>query len=144
MAPPFPDLTEAFPILKGLNRTTEDPQEESPSLKKDAKRDLKKGAVWFSDDEHARYRDVNGARILCILDRYDIAAVAGGPVKADMTRRQEGIQADILLLFIRADEYGGTPRYGQEIKIDGVRYTIVSSVDFDGVLEITIRGVSTR
>lgn len=144
MAPPFQNLTEAFPILKNLNRETGRPEEGSPSLKTDAKRDLKKGAVWFSDDEHARYREVNGAMILCILDRYDISTVAGGAAKAEMSRRQEGIQADTLLLFIRADEYRGTPRHGQEIKIHGVRYTILNSIDFDGVLEITIRGVFAR
>lgn len=142
MALPFPNLAEVFPVLK--NRTAEHPPREKPSLKNLASRDLRKGAVWFSDDEHARYRDVNGAKLICILDRYDIAAVDRNSPKADMTRRAEGIQSDTLLLFVRTDEYKGMPRYGQEIRIDGVRYTILSAVDFDGVLEITIRGVFVR
>lgn len=144
MAPPFPNLTEVFPVLKKLNRMAENPPGEKLSLKNLANRDRKKGAAWFSDDEHARYRDVNGARILCILDRYDIAATAGGSAKAETTRRAEGVQADILLLFVRTDEYGGAPRYGQEIRIDGVRYAVLSAIDFDGVLEIAIRGVFVR
>jgi hypothetical protein len=81
-----------------------------------------------------------------VFDRYEAAAAAmdsgrsgdrGAVVLA-------GLQSDLYLLFIRADEYGGTPRTGQEIKVDGRKLYAQGSVLYDGVYEITLKGGAAR
>ena len=100
--------------------------------------DLIKGAVWFTDTEMAEYHDINGARILCLFDKYEMAMAAAGNNRSTVSVEQSGIQADMYLLFIRADEYNGTPRREQEIKVDGRKFYVVGAIEYDGVYEITL------
>lgn len=119
---------------------------QSKNLKEDAKRDLKKGRVWFDDDEMAAYHDINGSKILCVLDRCETALAAVSSSRAATTRvGSEGLQLDLFILFIRADEYRGEPRVGQEICVDGRKYYIQPGcIEYDGVWEIVMKRVSPR
>ena len=116
------------------------------SLKEDARSDLVKGAAWFNDSELADYHNINGSKILCIFDRYE-AALAGtdsGRARNEGAVIIAGLQSDLYLLFIRADEYKGTPRTGQEITVNGQKLFVRSSVIYDGVYEITLKGGAVR
>jgi hypothetical protein len=55
-----------------------------------------------------------------------------------------GLQTDLYLLYIRADEYNGTPRIGQEISVDGQKLYVTGSILYDGVLEITLKAGAIR
>ena len=135
----YPPLEEIFPTLK-TKTTTQTPLPKS--LKEDVKRDLRKRTAWFNDLELADYHVINGARILCVFDRYDaaLAVVDAGRTTSKGIVVMAGLQSDSYLLFIRADEYNGTPRVGQEITIDGIKLYIRGSVFYDGVYEITLNG----
>jgi hypothetical protein len=95
----YPLPEEIFPALKG----TEIQPKPLKSLKDDVKTDLVKRAAWFNDTELADYHTVNGARILCVFDRYDAAAAAidSGRSTGRGAVVMSGLQSDAYLLFIR-------------------------------------------
>lgn len=142
MTKTYPTMEEIFPNLK-TPRQTKNPRK---SLKGDTASDLAKRTVWFNDLELAGYHTVNGKKLLCVFDRYD-AAIAS----ADSTRAaskgaavMSGLQSDLYLLFIREDEYGGTPRIGQDVTVDGRKLYVTGSVLYDGVHEITLKAGAVR
>jgi hypothetical protein len=116
------------------------------SLKEDARSDLAKRTAWFNDLELAGYHTINGAKILCVFDRYEaaLAAMDSGRSVSKGAAVTAGLQSDLFLLFIRADEYNGSPRIGQEIRVDGQRLYAQSSILYDGMLEITLRAGAVR
>ena len=138
----YPPLGEIFPALK----TAQACQKSRKNLKGDIKSDLAKRAVWFNDLELADYHAVNGQKILCVFDRYDaaVAAIDSGRAGNKDAAALSGLQSDLYLLFIRADEYNGTPRIGQEIKVDGRKLYVRDSVAYDGVYEMTLKGGAVR
>lgn len=160
----LPDLKKVFPAEKQKAKSQRTPSPASPpewpqrlaemepteekTLKELISDDLTKGAVWFTDTEMAGYHDINGARILCLFDKYETAmsaASSSGGSSNKVVVETSGIQGDLYLLFIRADEYNGTPRRGQEIKIDGRKFYIEGGgIDYDGVYEITLSARSVR
>jgi hypothetical protein len=146
MSQAYPPLTEAFPALRRKNQRNQARQEAPASLKTDASSDLKKRAAWFNDLEFADYHDINGARILCIFDRYEsaLAAADSGRSTNKGAAVMAGLQTDLYLLFIRADEYGGSPRIGQEIKVDGRKFYAQGSILYEGVYEITLKTGAVR
>jgi hypothetical protein len=137
-------MEEIFPCLKRERPATE--TKESRNLKRDAADDLKKRAVWFNDLEFADYHDINGNKILCVFDRYEsaLAAMDSGRSINKGTVVIAGIQSDLYLLFIRADEYPGSPRIGQEIKVDGRKFYVQGSVVYEGIYEITLKAGAVR
>ncbi|MDR1510898.1 MAG: hypothetical protein LBS53_14840 [Synergistaceae bacterium] len=137
----YPPLEEIFPALKMSLENRE-----ARSLKDDVKSDLAKGAAWFNDLELAGYHTVNGGKILCVFDKYDAAFAArdSGRSTDKGAVVMAGLQSDLYLLFIRADEYGGTPRIGQEITVDCRKFFIREFVDYEGVFEITLKAGAAR
>jgi hypothetical protein len=105
--------------------------------------DLKKPAAWFNDAEFAKYRNVNGEQILCILVKKEAAAFTGTRLVGSSKRDShigEGVQRDEWKLYIRTNEYGSgsPPRIGQELRVDGKKFYVLSSFDQDGVLAVTM------
>jgi hypothetical protein len=141
----YPPMAEIFPCLKRAQAATAETEEPS-SLKRDAADDLKKRAVWFNDLEFAGYHDINGSQILCLFDKYEsaLASMDSGHSTNKGAVVFAGIQTDLYLLFIRADEYNGSPRAGQEIRVDGRKFYIDSSMEYEGVYEITLRAGAAR
>ncbi|MDR3353689.1 MAG: hypothetical protein LBO21_01470 [Synergistaceae bacterium] len=142
MTADYPPLEEIFP-----NLATEKPGTVSAgSLKEDAANDLTKRAVWFNDLELAGYHSVNGSKILCVFDRYDtaIAAIDSGRDSGKGSSIMAGLQSDLYLLFIREDEYGGAPRIGQALTVDGRKLYVQGSILYDGVHEITLKAGAVR
>jgi hypothetical protein len=137
----YPPLEEIFPALKtnaaNLPRKT---------LKDDVKSDLVKGAAWFNDTEFAAYHNIEGKRILCVFDRYEsaLAVLDSGRSVNKGAVVMAGIQSDLYLLFIRANEYPGSPRVGQDIQVDGRKFFIRSAITYDGVYEITLGAGAAR
>jgi hypothetical protein len=140
----YPPLQEIFPCLERKRPTTE--RGKSQSLKQDAAGDLKKRAAWFNDLEFADYHDINGSKILCVFDRYQTALAAwdSGRSVNEGAVVMAGLQSDLYLLFIRADEYHGSPRVGQEIRVDGRKFYIHGSIVYEGVYEITLKAGAAR
>ena len=137
----YPPLAEVFPVLQRKQTPGNPPL----SLKEQIKRDLKKGAVWFDDSEMAAYHDINGSSILCVFDRYETALAATASSRDTPTIGAAGLQSDLYLLCIRADEYGGEPRVGQEIRINGRKYQVQPGcIEYEGVYDVIVRRVSLR
>jgi hypothetical protein len=137
----YPPLEEIFPALKGTTTNLS-----RKNLKDDIKSDLAKGAAWFNNLELAGYHTVNGEKLLCVFDKYDaaLASTDSGRSTNKGAVVMAGLQSDLYLLFVRADEYGGTPRIGQEIKVDGRKLFIREFVDYEGVFEITLKAGAAR
>ena len=137
------DLTKAFPALGTIDPADID---EKDTFKEDAQEDLVKRRVWFDDTEMAAYHDINGKRVLCLFDRYEsaVASIESGRSSNMGRTGLAGLQTDLYLLFIRADEYGGEPRIGQEIRVDGRTFYIHGSIEYDGVYEIMMKVASVR
>jgi hypothetical protein len=95
--------------------------------------DLADGAVWFDEDGLAEYHEVNGARVLC-----ELGAMRSEPEKVG--RAAGGACSGSSYVFIRAKDFKRTPRPGDNIDIDGVRYRAVSVMDDLGVYVIEYRG----
>jgi hypothetical protein len=55
-----------------------------------------------------------------------------------------GLQTDLYLLFIRADEFDGTPCIGQEISVDGQKLYVAGYILYDGVFEVTLKAGVVR
>jgi hypothetical protein len=116
------------------------------SLKGDVRADLSKRAAWFNDLELAGYHTINDSKILCVFDRYDavLAATDSGRTTNKGAALMAGLQTDLYLLFIREDEYNGTPRIGQDIRVDGRKFYIQGSIIYEGVYEITLKTGAAR
>ena len=138
----YPPLEEIFPALKTSAAT----ETRRKSLKDDVKSDLVKRAAWFNDLEFADYHDIEGRKTLCVFDRYEsaLAALDSGRSVSKGAVVMAGIQSDLYLLFIRADEYRGSPRVGQDINVDGRKFYIQGSILYEGVYEITMKAGAAR
>ncbi len=137
------DLIGAFPALGGI---TPADISENRTFKETAQDDLVKRRVWFDDTEMADYHDINGSRILCVFDRYEsaVASVESGRTGNFARSGMSGLQTDLYLLFIRADECGDEPRIGGEIKVDGRKFYVHGLTEYGGVNEITMKAASVR
>ncbi|MBQ7733025.1 MAG: hypothetical protein IJT58_03290 [Synergistaceae bacterium] len=87
--------------------------------------DLEDGAVWFNNSEFARFHDVNGKQIMCVLSsdlRHSRIALRLGS-----NERPEGITKGAAVLYCRVRDLKNV-RTGAKIKVDGRLY-LVDSVD---------------
>jgi hypothetical protein len=140
----YGDLTKIFPALAGRASPAASP--ETHSLKQDIRDDLVKRRVWFNDHEMADYRNINGKRILCVFDRYEsaLATLDSGRSVNKGAVVMSGLQSDLYLLFVRENEYPGSPRIGQGVKVDGRMFYIQGSIVYEGVYEFTLKSGAAR
>ena len=113
------------------------------SLREVMRDDLRAGRVWFNEGEMAGTHTVNGVKVLCVVD----AAEAGESYSLNdpaKKRSTEGVMTGALTLYMRRDEYGGTPFIGQPLTLDGRKYRIASWGDDEGVLELNLIEVRAR
>ncbi|MDR3280945.1 MAG: hypothetical protein LBT23_10565 [Synergistaceae bacterium] len=142
----YPILEEIFPALCPAKSPANPQNRPQKSLKNDVKDDLIKRGVWFNDLELADYHIINNKKILCVFDKYDaaLAATDSGRSTNKGAVVMAGLQSDTFLLFIRVDEYDGSPRTGQPLTVDGQKLYVHSSIVYDGVFEIILRGGALR
>ena len=113
------------------------------SLRQVMRDDLRAGRVWFNEGEMAGVHEVNGAKVLCVVD----AATVEESYRLNdpaQKRRNEGLMMSALTVYMRHDEYGGTPFIGQPLTLDGRKYRIASWGDDEGVLELNLIEVRAR
>lgn len=99
------------------------------SLKEQMEFDLQDGGVWFNEGDFADWHNVNGARVLCIMD-----SMVTKPTKVG--RSGGGVHRGSSLVSIRAKDFTRCPKPGETITIDGARYQIVNVTDDVGVYVI--------
>ena len=99
------------------------------TLKEQIAADLEDGAVWFDENDFADWHDVNGARVLCILDSMKTAPERIGRFKG-------GVHSGSSFLFICAGEFARCPKPEEPIDIDGARCRILNVTDDLGVYVI--------
>jgi hypothetical protein len=146
MSSRYPPLEEVFPTLRPSARPASPEDQPQKSLKDDIRDDLIKRNVWFNDLELADYHEIgpNHSRILCVFDKYEAALAAYDSGGGGNIASRTGLQSDLYLLFIRVDEYGGEPRIGQNLPVDGKNFYIQSYLDAGGVYEVTLKVGVTR
>lgn len=105
--------------------------------------DLRAGRVWFNEGEMAGVHEINGAKVLCVVDAAAVDEINGLNDPAQK-RRNEGLMMSALTVYMRRDEYGGTPFVGQPLTLDGRKYRIASWGDDEGVLELNLIEVRAR
>ena len=106
--------------------------------------DLRQARVWFNDGEMASWHDVNGARLLCVVDAATVSESGSYISNPQENRRRAGLMTSALTVYMRRDEYGGTPFVGQPVTLDGRKYRITSWGDDEGVLELNMIEVRAR
>lgn len=95
-----------------------------------AARDFDDGAVWFNFEEFARYRDVDGVKVLSIFCRDMRAKVVDQ--RANSSERTEGVFRSGGVLFLRADEVDGVYKANSPLRLDGRLYTIEEATLLQG------------
>lgn len=114
------------------------------SLREVMRDDLRAGRVWFNEGEMAGWHEINGTRTLCVIDAAAVdesGSYYSNPVE---NRRREGLMTSALTVYLRRDEYGGTPFVGQPLTVDGRKYRIASWGDDEGLLELNVTEVRAR
>lgn len=89
-----------------------------------AQQDLDDDAVWFNFKEFARYRDVDGERLLCVFCGARSQVIE---IRQNASERFEGVYARRGILFIRADELDGEYAPGAPLQLNGKLYTVQGS-----------------
>ena len=97
--------------------------------------DLADGRVFFNAEEFADWHQINGAKVLCMLDSPHFAPQPIG-------KQKRGAQKSSSVLSIRVEEFLQRPQPGEPIKINGKDYLIESIGDDCGVYVIEYRSVS--
>lgn len=105
------------------------------SLKEQMAEDLADGRVFFNSEEFADWHQINGVKVLCMLDSPHFAPQPIG-------KQKRGAQASSSRLFIRVEEFLRSPQPGEPIEINGKDYLVESIDDDCGVYVIQYRSVS--
>lgn len=101
--------------------------------------------VFINFDEFATEHTVNGQKLFAVTDDDLTAerAVKGGS-GTDTYGNIGNIFFGSKLFFISATDLGFRPVTGNNIRIDGVLYTVVNVVDSMGIYEVTVQVVVGR
>lgn len=101
------------------------------SFKEQIKSDL---SVFFNLDEFAEIHNINGVDMPAVIDK---DALQDRPrLSEEFYHISEGVFIDSITLFVRLSDLGKRPVVGQDLKVDGRKYYVVSCNEMDGVLEI--------
>jgi len=89
-------------------------------------------AVFFNADEFADWHDIDGKRLLCVVDDQVIRERDGG-----QRSQIDGLYLDEIILFVKQTDLQKVPVRGQRLKLDGKLY-FVSKVSGTDMLEIVL------
>ena len=101
-------------------------------------------AVFFNLDEFAGTMTINGKPMDAILDDYELVERTKGAGTSSAStssfgRAPEGIYQRTVLLYVRADQFGGEPKPSSVLSIDGKGlYTVADCTSEAGVYAITL------
>ena len=101
------------------------------SLKDILQEDL--NSVFFDLDEFAETHLVNGVEMNIIIDSNEL-----GERKATSGKHYDGAYSSIMLMYVKAEEYGAKPKVGSMIVLDQKHYKVTDVVDEGGVYSITM------
>lgn len=93
-------------------------------------------AIFVNAEEFADTHTINGVSMPCLIDGNELLERQKGGGGMD---RRDGLFSDEILLFVKASDFGGKPKRGGTINVDGVRtYRIKNVTDEDGIYSITM------
>lgn len=103
------------------------------TLKEIMKEDL--DDVFFDLDEFAEIHDVNGKEMSVMIDGNEL----GERKKSDRAgKHYDGLYTSMILMYVKAEEYGARPKVGSLIHLDGKAYKVIEAVEEGGVYSITM------
>lgn len=95
-------------------------------------------AVFLNADEFADVHLINGAEMKCVVDKDSYRDRSNR-----MSQQYEGIHREVLDVYVKDEDLGYYPVYGQEFHLDGRTY-LVSKVARDaGMFCITLEADQT-
>lgn len=106
------------------------------SLKDLIQSDIKN--VFFNPDEFADWHDIDGKRLLCVIDDQIIRERDGG-----QRSQIDGLYLDEVTLFVKQSDLPKKPVRAQPMRLDGKLY-VVSKVSGTDMLEIVLEANDDR
>lgn len=90
-------------------------------------------AVFVNSTEFADWHDIDGRRVLCVLD-----ADLYKERQTQLSQRIDGVITDILTLFVESRDLPRKPRTGQRMMVNRELYVVDEVSEAMGVYEITL------
>jgi hypothetical protein len=91
-------------------------------------------SVFFSLDEFAEYIDIDGQQVLAIIGSDEFNERPRHP--EDLYYVTDGIYRSSITVLVKSDDFE-KPVIGQQIRINGIDYYVVSVSEESGVLKIS-------
>jgi len=102
-----------------------------PNFKEISQMDLD---IFFG--EFGDIRNVNGKNMEVVVDE-DLSE--GRPRQpSELFYNADGVNTELIRLFVRADEFGAKPNVEDTLRLDGKLYLVKGSAQQMGILEITL------
>jgi len=89
--------------------------------------------VFLDLDVFAKYHNINGQQVLCIIDN-DVNKQRSGRE----SEQYDGIFLSMIKVFVKISDLTKKPVYGKLFKIDDRPYTIIECSENTGMYEITL------
>ncbi|WP_462385191.1 hypothetical protein [Intestinibacillus massiliensis] len=90
-------------------------------------------AAFFCAGEFAEEHEVDGRRMLCVLDDNELTERKNA---AKEGQHMDGLFLADRLLYVRADIFGALPKPGRLLMLDGKGFLVVDAADEFGVYSI--------
>lgn len=89
--------------------------------------------TFANKEEFFQEHTVNGKRMLIMVDENE---------NLNRTKFQkefhEGIQAERMLIYVKASDFGRKPAHGSKVTIDGMAFSVSSALNEYGMYSITL------
>lgn len=92
-------------------------------------------ALFLNPDEHGETHKINGADVVCIVDK------DGASGRNGSGQRYDGTFKNIVTVFVRESVLADKPVYNQLMTVDGSRYRVEIADLVGGLYEISLEAV---
>jgi hypothetical protein len=94
--------------------------------------------TFINGDEFAQIHEFNGKQLLCVLESNENQKRTYNKVN----QFNDGlVEYDVSLIY-KYDDYPYTLAYNTEVKLNGVRYTVINFAYDDGICTVKLQGVT--
>lgn len=90
-------------------------------------------AVFINADEFAEIHDFDGVGILAVVDSDELSVRSNR-----QTDRYDGLYKGTMKVYVRRDDLGYRPEYGQALRLDNVLYLVAECYEDHGMLTVLL------
>ena len=93
--------------------------------------------AFFDVDEFADYHIVNGERMPCVIDNFELLDRERkyNPYKGEFA---DGVYTKQILMFVRESDFGPLPNIGRRVTLDKKNYIVTDAINEGGYFSITL------